>query len=145
LVLEMCQIQGDTRAIYTTNKGKHQQHKNFTTPIKSAVKRFSRIHRKKLQLIFLEKRVGFTRTSPAYESRCCDRKSRAACAQFFAPWQQATIQIMLAICLTIACSRYVYNGVILHAHAVRGESHNQRNTTGEVATLLVLAQTVVFW
>jgi len=29
----------------------------------------------------------------------------------------------------------VYNGVILHAHPVRGESHNQRNTTGEVATM----------
>ena len=26
----------------------------------------------------------------------CDRKSRAACAQSFAPWQQATIEIMLA-------------------------------------------------
>jgi len=24
---------------------------------------------------------------------CCDRKSRAACAQSFAPWQQATIEI----------------------------------------------------
>jgi len=42
---------------------------------------------------------------------------------------------MLAISLTIACSLYIYNGVILHAHPVRGESHNQRNTTGEVATL----------
>jgi len=42
---------------------------------------------------------------------------------------------MLAISLTIACSRYVYYGVILHAHPVRGESHNQRNTTGEVATV----------
>jgi len=40
----------------------------------------------------------------------------------------------VAISLTIACSRYVYNGFILHAHPVRGESHNQRNTTGEVAT-----------
>ena len=29
----------------------------------------------------------------------------------FAPWQQATIEIMLAISLTIACSRYIYNGV----------------------------------
>jgi len=37
---------------------------------------------------------------------CCDRKSRAACAQSFAPWQQATIEIMLAISLTIARSRY---------------------------------------
>ena len=36
---------------------------------------------------------------------CCDRKSRAACAQNFAPWQQATIEIMLAISLTIACSQ----------------------------------------
>jgi len=34
----------------------------------------------------------------------------------------------------IACSRYMYNGVVLHAHPVRGESHNERNTTGEVAT-----------
>jgi len=41
---------------------------------------------------------------------------------------------MLAISFTIACSRYIYNGVILDAHPVRGESHNQRNTTGEVAT-----------
>jgi len=65
---------------------------------------------------------------------CCDRISRAACAQSFALWQQATIEIMLAISLTIACSRYTYNGVILHAHPVRGESHNQRNATGEVAT-----------
>jgi len=30
---------------------------------------------------------------------------------------------------------YMY-GVVLHAHPVRGESHNQRNTTGEVATIL---------
>ena len=30
---------------------------------------------------------------------------------------------------------YMY-GVVLHAHPVRGESHNQRNTTGEVATLV---------
>ena len=65
---------------------------------------------------------------------CCDRKSRAICAQSFAPWQQTTIKIMIAISLTVACSRYVFNGVILHAYPVRGESHNQRNTTGEVAT-----------
>jgi len=66
---------------------------------------------------------------------CCDRKSWAACAQSFAPWQQATIESMLAISLTIACSHYIYSGVILHAHPARGESHNQRNATGEVATL----------
>ena len=31
---------------------------------------------------------------------------------------------------------YMY-GVVLHAHPVRGESHNQGNTNGEVATLLL--------
>ena len=41
---------------------------------------------------------------------------------------------MLAISLTNAGSRYICNGVILHAHPVRGESHNHRNTSGEVAT-----------
>jgi len=40
-----------------------------------------------------------------------------------------------AISLTVACARYTYDGVILHAHPVHGESHNQRNTTGEVATI----------
>jgi len=64
----------------------------------------------------------------------CDQKSRAACAQSFAPWQQATIEITRRDHSIIACSREIHNGVILHAHPVRGESHNQRNTTGEVAT-----------
>jgi len=41
---------------------------------------------------------------------------------------------MLAISLTIACSRHIYNSVVLDAHPVRGESRIQRNTTGEVAT-----------
>jgi len=36
--------------------------------------------------------------------------------------------------LTVAGTRYTYDGVI-HAHPVRGESHNQRNATGEVATV----------
>jgi len=68
------------------------------------------------------------------EHQCCDRKSRAACAQSFAPWQQATIEITRRDHSFIACSRHIHNGVILHAHPVRGESHNQCNTTGEVAT-----------
>jgi len=32
--------------------------------------------------------------SPFCYLDCCDRKSRAACAQSFAAWQQATIEIM---------------------------------------------------
>ena len=35
--------------------------------------------------------------------------------------------------LLLVRATYMY-GVVLHAHAVRGESHNQRNTTGEVVT-----------
>jgi len=64
---------------------------------------------------------------------CCDRKARAACAQSFAPWQKATIEIMRRNHSIIGCSRYIY--FFLRAHPVRGESHNQRNTTGEVATV----------
>jgi len=30
-------------------------------------------------------------------------------------------------------------GIVLHAHPVRGESHNQRNTTGEVAKVAISA------
>ena len=36
--------------------------------------------------------------------------------------------------LLLVRATYMY-GVVLHAHPVSGESHNQRNTTGEVATL----------
>ena len=35
--------------------------------------------------------------------------------------------------LLLVRATYMY-GVVLHAHPVRGESHNQRNSTGEVAT-----------
>jgi len=35
--------------------------------------------------------------------------------------------------LLLVRATYMY-GVVFHAHPVRGESHNQRNTTGEVAT-----------
>jgi len=40
-------------------------------------------------------------------------------------------------------------GVVLHAHPVRGESHNQRNTTGGVATVstwnLVCGRFLIVW
>ena len=67
--------------------------------------------------------------------RCCDRKSRAACAQSFAPRQQATIEIMrrnLSYYCLLAPRIYIF---VLRAHPVRGESHNQDKTTGEVATI----------
>ena len=38
----------------------------------------------------------------------CDRKSQAACAQSFTPWQHATIEFMVTISLTIACSWHAY-------------------------------------
>ena len=37
--------------------------------------------------------------------------------------------------LLLVRATYMY-GVVLHAHPVRGESHNQRNTTGEVAKII---------
>ena len=88
------------------------------------------------------------------------------CAEL-ALWQQATLEITLVVTVSkhdqlftrftsiirchsprslhrdhsiIACSRHIHNGVILHAHPVRGESHNQRNTTGEVATISLCTQ-----
>ena len=48
---------------------------------------------------------------------------------------RATTSQSLLLLLAHA-TQYTYDGVILPAHPVRGESHNQRNTTGEVATLL---------
>jgi len=36
--------------------------------------------------------------------------------------------------LLIVRAEYMY-GVVLHPHPVRGDSHNQRITTGEVATV----------
>ena len=49
----------------------------------------------------------------------------------------ATITLLLLVRAT-----YIY-GVVLHAHPVRGESHNQRNTTGEVATVVRLCISAV--
>ena len=64
----------------------------------------------------------------------CDRKSRAARAQSFAPRQQATTEIIrrnLSYHCLLAPCEYIF---VLRALPVRGESHNQLNTTREVAT-----------
>jgi len=42
------------------------------------------------------------------EHSCCDRKSWAACAQSFAPRQQATIEITRRDHSVIACSRHTH-------------------------------------
>ena len=62
-------------------------------------------------------------------------KARAACAQSFALWQQAAIEIMRRNHSIIVCS-YIYI-VVVRAHPVRGDSHTQRNASGEVATALI--------
>jgi len=36
--------------------------------------------------------------------------------------------------LLLVRATYMY-GLVLHTHPIHGESHNQRNTTGEVATI----------
>jgi len=40
----------------------------------------------------------------------------------------------MPLSLYIACLRHIYKVVILHAHPIRGESHNQHNATREVVT-----------
>ena len=63
-------------------------------------------------------------------------KARAACAQSFSPWRQATIEFTRHDHSIIACLRHMIYIIVLVlcAHPVRGESHNQHNATGEVAT-----------
>jgi len=65
----------------------------------------------------------------------CDRTSRAAYAQSFALWQQATIEFTLpwSLCYCLFAP-LICMVLFLHIHPVRGVSHNQRNTTGKVAT-----------
>jgi len=53
------------------------------------------------------RRVGTTRMQASKHGsywKCCDRKSRAACAQSFATWQQATTEIMLSISIWVSLS-----------------------------------------
>jgi len=69
---------------------------------------------------------------------CCDRKARAACAQSFTLWQQATIEITCHDHSIIACSRHAHMGVVLRLHLVRGESHIQRN--GQFSLSLLYAR-----
>ena len=57
--------------------------------------------------------------------------SRAASAQSFTLWQQATERDHSVI----ACSRHVYMGVILRTHPVLGEAHIQCNTNRDVAAV----------
>jgi len=103
----------------------------------------------------------------SFSWNCCDRKARAAYAQSFAPWQQATIEFTCydhsprTLDITFNRSQVKIGrastprslfyclfaphicGVVLRAHPVRGESHIQRNANGEVATKLLLKQRIL--
>ena len=46
--------------------------------------------------------------------------------------------------LLLVRATYIY-GVVLHTHPVRGESHNQRKTIGEIATLSGVQKKVHRW
>jgi len=55
---------------------------------------------------------------------CCDRKSQVACAQSFAPRQQATVEIVrhnLSYYCLLTPHIHIF---VLRTHPVRGESHN---------------------
>ena len=63
-------------------------------------------------------------------------KARVESVQSFTLWQQATIEITCHVTLLLLVrATYIYIGAILHAHPVHGESHIQRNTNWEVATV----------
>jgi len=67
---------------------------------------------------------------------CCDQKVRAASAQSFTLWQQATIEFTCHDHSIIACSCHTC-GDVLRTHSIRGELRIQHNTSGEVATILM--------
>jgi len=66
---------------------------------------------------------------------CCDRKSRAACSQSFALWQQATIEFMRRNHYIIVCSCHVLYILLFFAHIpfVFVVNHTI-NANGEFAT-----------
>ena len=55
--------------------------------------------------------------------------------QSFTCWYRKSFHVTTTLLLLVRAT-YMY-GVVLHTHPVRGESHNQRNTTGEAATPLL--------
>ena len=69
------------------------------------------------------------------EQYCCDRKSRVAWAQSFALWQQAMIEFTCHDHSIIACSRHIYVWCCSSHTSRSWWIHNQRNTTGDVATV----------
>ena len=68
---------------------------------------FLRCFRELIQVHSIENRVPRIRENHHWV--CCDRKSRAACAQSFTPRQQATIEIMLA---TSLCIRLLLRSIV---------------------------------
>ena len=69
--------------------------------------------------------------------RCCNWNVRAACAQSFTLWQQATIEFSspdeITLLLLVHATHIAY-GVVLRAHTVCGEPRIQQNASREVAT-----------
>jgi len=61
---------------------------------------------------------------------CCDWKSRAACAQSFIPWQQATIEITWWDHSIIACSRHMHI-FLFFVHIPFGVNHTINATLPE--------------
>ena len=64
---------------------------------------------------------------------CCDWKSPSGMCAKLCTVVASNKEIMRPNHAIIGCSRHIYI-VVLRAHPVHGESHIQRNTTGEVAT-----------
>jgi len=87
-------------------------------------------------VLFVKFALGTTFTCWSQHHFVAYGKNRAASAQSFTLWQQATIDITCHDHCIIACSHHIYMGGILRAHLIRAESCIQRNSNWEFATPL---------
>ena len=99
--------------------------------------------------VFVKAEPGMTFISWSQHHFVGTGKARAACAQSFALWQQATILIMRRNHSVIACSRHIY--VVLFFTHIPFVVNHTFNANGEVATVLTRLMCVtvsifkVFW
>ena len=86
-------------------RGESHNQRNATGEVATTSPPFYEPHRRSLCEGWTGHDLHILVTAPV----CCDRKSRAACAQSYAPWQQATIEIMRRnLLLLLARATHIY-------------------------------------
>ena len=93
---------------------------------------FNEPHRSHVLCVKAELRTTFTSWSQHHFVAIGNPERHMRKASHCGSKQQENSHTMITLLLLVRAT-YMY-GIVLHAHPVRGESHNQRNTTGEVAT-----------